>query len=103
MNELDIENTELKYDLKIMKNKMNTLEKDLASLKSKSNDLLNTVTKFTKGKENLDKLLFRQKPFLNKHGIGFSQFQDISDENGFVRASTNEKYVFIIKRQKPNK
>ena len=67
-----MENVELKFDLKIMKNKISTLEKDLASIKSKSNDLLDTVTKFTKGKENLDKLLSSQRPFLNKQGIGFS-------------------------------
>ena len=46
---------------------MNILEKDLASLKSKSNDLLNTVTKFTKGKENLDKLLSRQSHSHREH------------------------------------
>ena len=72
-----MKNAELKFDLKMMKNKIGTLEKDLASLKSKSNDLIDTITKFKKGKENLDKLLLSQRPFLNKQGIGFSQFKDV--------------------------
>ena len=101
--ELDMENVELKFDLKIMKNKIGTIEKDLeASLKTKSNDLLDTITKFIKGKENIDKLLSSQRPFLNKHGIGFSQFRDVPYENGFVLTSSNEKYIFIVKKQKQN-
>ena len=65
--------------------------------------MLNTITKFTKGKETLDQLLCNQTPSLNKHGIGFSQNLDIPYENGFVRASTNEKYIFVVKLQKSNK
>ena len=96
--ELDYKNVELNMTIDHMKYKMKNLEKDIATLKNKSNDLLNTVTKFTKGKEILDKLLSSQRHSLNKHGLGFSKFDDVPYENGFVRATTNEKYVFIVKK-----
>ena len=86
-----------------MKYKIKNLEKDILSLKDKSNDLLNTVSKFTKGKQNLDLLLSTQRKSLHKHGIGFSPFQNTSYENGFIRETTNEKYIFVIKKQNSSK
>ena len=96
--ELSIKNTELNMDLKHMRIKISNLEKDIKDLKEKSNDLFNTVVKFTKGKENLDLILSSQKPSLYKHGIGFSPFKDKPNKNGFIRASTNENYIFVIKK-----
>ena len=89
--ELSIKNTELNMDLKHMRIKLTNLEKDIKTLKDKSNDLFNTVVKFTKGKENLDLILSSQRHSLYKHGIGFSPFKDKSYKNGFIRATTNEK------------
>ena len=48
--ELDNKNVEVNMSIDHMKYKINNLEKDIATLKIKRNDLLNTVTKFTKGK-----------------------------------------------------
>ena len=101
--ELDHKNIELNMSLDHMKYKIKNLEKDIATLKSKSNDLLNTVTKFTKGKENLDLLLSSQKSSLYKHGLGFSPFKDIPYENGFIGATTKERYIFVVKRQNQSK
>ena len=101
--ELDQKNIELNMSLGQMKYKIKNLEKDISSLKDKSNDLLNTVTKFTKGKQNLDLLLSNQRKSLHKHGIGFSLFQNTPYENGFIRETTKEKYVFVISKQNSNK
>ena len=101
--ELHLKNTELNMSLGHMKYKINNLEKDIKSLKDKSNDLLNTVVKFTKGKQNLDLLLSNQRASLHKHGIGFSPFQNTPYENGFIRETTNEKYIFVVKKQTPSK
>ena len=38
-----------------------------------------------------------------KHGLGFSNFQDVPYENGFIRATTKEKYIFVVKRQNQSK
>ena len=59
--ELDQKNVELNMSIGQMKYKINNLEKDISFLKDKSNDLLNIVTKFTKGKQNLDLLLSNQR------------------------------------------
>ena len=97
--ELDQKNVELNMSLGQMKYKINNLEKDISFLKDKSNDLLNAVTKFTKGKQNLDLLLSNQRKTLYKHGIGFSPFQNTPYENGFIRETTKEKYVFVTRKQ----
>ena len=47
---LNLKNTELNMNLKHMRFKISNLEKDIRTLKDKSNDLYNTVVKFTKGK-----------------------------------------------------
>ena len=94
--ELSLKNTKLNMSLKHMKIKITNLEKDIKILKDKSNDLLNTVMKFTKRKQNLDLLLSSQRPSLYKRGLGFSPFQDKPYKNGFIRATTNEKYIFVV-------
>ena len=101
--ELHIKNTELNMSVGHMKYKITNLEKDIKTLKDKSNDLLNTVVKFTMGKQNLDLLLSNQRASLHKHGIGFSPFQNTPYENRFIRETANEKYVFVVKKQNPSK
>ena len=89
--ELNLKNIELNMSIGHMKYKIKNLKKDISSLKIKSNDLLNIVTKFTKGKQNLDLLLSNQRKSLHKHGLGFSPFQNTHYENEFIRETTKEK------------
>ena len=102
MKNLNIKNTELNMSIGHMKYKINNLEKDIKTLKERSNDLLNTVVKFTKGKQNLDMLLSNERASLNKQGVGFSHFQNTQYENGFIRETTQEKYIFVIKKHTPS-
>ena len=88
--ELDQKNIELNMSIGQMKYKIKNLEKDILSLKDKGNDLLNTVTKFTRGKQYLDLLLSNQRHFLHKQGIGYSPFQNKSYENRIIRETTKE-------------
>ena len=43
-----------------------------------------------------------QRASLHKHGIGFFSFQNTPYENCFIRETTNEKYIFVVKKQNPS-
>ena len=38
-----------------------------------------------------------------KQGIGYSSFKDKSYKNGFIRETTHEKYIFVVKKPNPSK
>ena len=88
---LNLKNTELNMDVKHMSHKITNLEKDIKTLKDKSNDLYNTVVKFTKRKQHLYLLLSSQRSLMYKQSIGYSSFKEKPYKNGFIRETTHEK------------
>jgi len=64
-------------------------------LQSKCEDLLKMVLKFSKGKDNLDKLHGSQRMSFNKEGIGYNPFNKKKTyKNLFVQtASKNESHI----------
>ena len=38
-----------------------------------------------------------------KQGIGYSSFKEKPYKNGFIRETTHEKYIFVIKKPNPSK
>lgn len=68
------------------------------SIKKKGKCLHKTLSKFTKGRENLDSILSNQGPFLNKTRLGFKS--SISYSKGFNRKKFNHpiyKFFFCDK------
>jgi hypothetical protein len=60
-------------------------------LKKEVEDVNNTLTKFVKGKETLDKILGSQRGFYDKTGLGFidTHTKKKRYENAFTRASSS--------------
>jgi hypothetical protein len=58
------------------------------ALKETNEDLCKTISKFTQGEENLNKLLGAQKCVFDKAGIGYRPFQKQKDfKNVFIKSS----------------
>jgi len=72
-----------------------TLQTEKNELQSKYEDLQKLVLKFSKGQENLDKLLGTQRISFNKEGIGYNPFNKKKTyKNFFVQeASKNTPHT----------
>ena len=71
----------------------------MTSFKIKYEDLLKNVTKFNKGKENLNVLLSSQKMSNNHFGLGFSKdkiFKPTHVGLGFSNTNFVNLHIFII-------
>jgi len=71
-----------------------TLENEMEELQSKYEGLEKVVLKFSKGQDNLDKLLHSQRISFNKEGIGYNLFnRKKTYKNFFVHeTSKNESH-----------
>ena len=68
------------------------LENEKKELQSKHEGLEKVVLKFSKGQENLDKLLGSQRMSFNKEGIGYNLFnQKKNYKNFFVHETSKDK------------
>ena len=65
------ENGLLRVEIRALEDKLDIMKIEINHLKEKSNQLLEDLAKFTKGKDNLDKLIAHQKPSSSKFGLGF--------------------------------
>ncbi|KAI5669506.1 hypothetical protein M9H77_19359 [Catharanthus roseus] len=76
--------------------KISSLEKcliDYEVLKKKVSDLTLCVEKFTKGKENFEKLLGSQRSPFDKNGIGYNHSNNFSKQTRFVKASSSLSHL----------
>ncbi|KAI5677469.1 hypothetical protein M9H77_08419 [Catharanthus roseus] len=76
--------------------KFSFLEKcliDYDVLKKKMSDLTLCVEKFTKGKENFEKLLGSQRSPFDKNGIGYTHSNIFSKQTWFVKASSSHSHL----------
>jgi hypothetical protein len=70
-NTLSKENVHLKNECHTLNSRISDLDSSISILKSKYDCMFLNVTKFNKGKENLNSILSIQKPLHDKVGIGF--------------------------------
>ena len=61
----------------------NSLVLENENLKDKVEDLTNSLTKFTNGRDNLDKLLGMQRCVSDKAGLGYNQVDNQKDYKSF--------------------
>ena len=74
MNSFKSSNDELKKSLQeilIAQSSIGTLEKENEKLKKELEDVNNTISKFHKGKRDLDDLLMSQRSTSSKYGLGY--------------------------------
>ncbi|KAI5663907.1 hypothetical protein M9H77_23230 [Catharanthus roseus] len=89
---LKLEFQKLVLENKRLCEKVLSLEKcmvDYNDLKKKVSDLTLCVEKFTKGKENFEKLLGSQKSPFDKNGIGYNHSNIFSKQTRFIKASSS--------------
>ena len=68
------------------------LENEKKGLQSKHEGLEKVVLKFSKGQENLDKLLGSQRMSYNKKGIGYNPFNKKKNyKNSFIYETSKDK------------
>ena len=68
---------------------METLAKENDSLKNEVEELRESISKFHKGKENLDTLLVSQRSPLTRHGLGFNEASTSSGQKTtFIKSSS---------------
>ena len=77
-----------------MKGRIDVLENNFASLKFKSENLLNDVNMLTHKRKTLDVRKYKSKS-VHKNAIPY--------ENGFIRPKNNENYEFVIKNEEKDK
>jgi len=79
--------------------RIKTLEKEEKDLQSKYEGHEKVVLKFSKGQDNLDKLLGSQMMSFNKEGIGYNPFKKKKTyENFFVQETSKNKPYIIWNR-----
>ena len=83
-------------DLKSFQQKAVLLEKEKDELQLKYADLEKIVLNFSKGEDNLNKILGIQKASFNKEGIGFSPFNKNKCYKNFFAKSTYYKSKTFI-------
>ncbi|KAM7481240.1 hypothetical protein LguiB_005823 [Lonicera macranthoides] len=66
----------------------NSLVLENVKLKVQVDDLTNSLAKFTKGKDNLDKLLGMQRCVFDKAGLGYNQIDNQKDYKNFFKTYT---------------
>ena len=64
--------------------RIETLQTEKRELQSKREDLQKLVLKFSKGQDNLDKLLGSQRMSFNKEGIGYNPFNKKKTYKNFI-------------------
>ena len=69
------------------------LEKE--KLKDQVKDLTNSLTKFTNGKENLDKLLGVQRCVFDKAGLGYNQLDNQKEYKNFFKTYTPHDPTYL--------
>ncbi|KAI5671131.1 hypothetical protein M9H77_11495 [Catharanthus roseus] len=87
-----LEFQKLILEIKNLCEKVLSLEKWMVyynDLKKKVSDLTLSVEKFTKGKENFEKLLGSQRSPFDKNGIGYNGSNNFSRQARFVKASSS--------------
>jgi len=94
------ENVFLKNECKCLNVRISDLDSSISSLKSKYDSMLLNVSKFNKGKENLNSLLSFQKPSNNRLGIGFVKAK--SHSHAF-HASKNVNHAYMYSNISRNK
>ncbi|KAI5667118.1 hypothetical protein M9H77_16971 [Catharanthus roseus] len=86
----------LVLDNKNLCEKISFLEKcliDYDVLKKKVSDLTLCVEKFTKGKENFEKLIGSQRSPFDKNGIGYTHSNIFSKQTRFVKALSSHSHL----------
>ncbi|KAI5666911.1 hypothetical protein M9H77_16764 [Catharanthus roseus] len=66
---------------------------DYNNLKKKMSDLTLCIEKFTKGKENFEKLLGSQRSPFEKSGIGYNHTNNSSKQTRFVKTSSSLSHL----------
>jgi hypothetical protein len=86
------ENNDLISDFKMVDDQTKGLKSEVSTLREKTSDLMQTVLRFTKGKENFEKLLSSQKVSFYRTGLGYNVVdKKPSTTTKFVKSSEVKK------------
>jgi len=88
------ENIFLKNECNSLNSRISDLDESISSLKSKYDCMSMNVSKFNKGKENLNNLLSFQKSSNNRLGIGFIK-EKFKNHSHAIRISKNVNHAFM--------
>lgn len=66
------------------------------SMKKEANDLHETLSKFTKGSENLNLVISNKIISLNKNGLGFKSNRSLIIRRNLIVLFINALYVIIL-------
>ena len=77
-----------------MQKENESLKNEQITLKENIEDLKTTLSKFTQGRETLDKILKNQNRTFGRAGIGYKPFSKVKTaKNDFVYASSNHSHL----------